>query len=107
MGNDGLNVYLAGYHGGGSYPISGSSPSSVTFTNSTAGQGRSQTSTNCRAGGCDVNVTDGSAGAAPGTPHHLSFTVSCAKVCDSNTHTCTSNGGGPITWSGSADCRVP
>ena len=101
---DRLLLQLAGYHGAGSYPIDGAS--SVTFDNKTPGQGRSQSSANCKAAACDVTVTDTTATAAKGTPHHLGFTIRCAKVCDSDTHVCAGSGG-TISWSGSADCRVP
>ena len=49
-----------------------------------------------------------SPGAPAGTPHALDFAVTCPQLCDADTHHCTATpgGGGPVTWSFHADCKV-
>ena len=106
-GNDSVTVHIAGYHGAGNYPLTGTS--SLTLGLLLPSGGTTQTTTNCGAStACDVMVVDGSANAPAGTPHALDFAVNCGKLCDSDTHQCTAAAtvGGSITWSIHADCAV-
>jgi hypothetical protein len=50
-------------------------------------------------------VTDASAGAPAGTPNELDFAVTCAQLCDVDTHVCTTSPG-PVAWTFHAACKV-
>src|SRR5262245_23484836 len=106
QGNDTVRLHLAGYHGAGTYPLSGGSYFSLT--DSIPGAGAAQSSQNCAAASCSAVVTDASAGAGAGQ-RSLEFAVTCPQLCDVDTHICTATpgGGATATWSFRAGCRVP
>lgn len=102
-GANGVSLHLGGYHGAGSYPLTGASV--LTLTNSTPTGGSTQSTEHCAASQCSVEVKDGSAGAAAEAPHELSFAVSCPVLCDSDTHVCSTSPG-PATWTFTGGCKV-
>ena len=102
-GPDRVALFLAGYRGAGNYPLTGASY--LSLSNRIPGAGAAQSTQNCSASRCTATVTDTSAGAPAGTPRELAFAVTCAQVCDMDTHVCTLSPG-PVTWTFKSGCRV-